>query len=78
MLAAVCAIASVAVREAAAQQRATSDASPAQRLEVMRSRLETMRRSLNSAIAALNAQDGAKKEEKPSADDPRTRLRGLE
>lgn len=79
MLAAVCAIASVAVREAAAQQRATSDASPAQRLEVMRSRLETMRRSLNSAIAALNAQDGAKKkEEKPSADDPQTRLRGLE
>jgi outer membrane assembly lipoprotein YfiO len=48
--------------------------SPAQRLDVMRSRLETVRRTLNSAIAGLNAKD--KGEE--SADDPRTRLSGLE
>jgi outer membrane protein assembly factor BamD len=47
-----------------------------QRLEVMRSRLETMRRSLNSAIAAMNAQDTGEK--KTGADDPRSRLRGLE
>jgi outer membrane protein assembly factor BamD len=54
---------------------AQGDGSPAQRLEVMRSRLDTMRRSLNSAIAAMNAKDTG---DKPSADDPRTRLRGLE
>lgn len=48
--------------------------SPAQRLDVMRSRLETVRRTLNSAIAGLNAKD--KSEE--SADDPRKRLSGLE
>lgn len=48
--------------------------SPAQRLDVMRSRLETIRRTLNSAIAGLNAKDkGAE-----SADDPRARLSGLE
>jgi outer membrane protein assembly factor BamD len=54
---------------------AQTEGSPAQRLEVMRSRLDAMRRSLNSAVAAMNAQD---KGEKPAADDPRTRLRGLE
>ncbi|HEV7890234.1 MAG TPA: outer membrane protein assembly factor BamD [Pyrinomonadaceae bacterium] len=48
--------------------------SPAQRLDVMRSRLETIRRTLNSAIAGLNAKD--KGEE--SADDPHARLSGLE
>src|SRR5205085_2834417 len=48
--------------------------SPAQRLDVMRSRLETMRRTLNSAIAGLNAKDKGES----SADDPRTRLSGLE
>lgn len=55
---------------AAAQQQN----SPAQRLDVMRSRLETIRRTLNSAIAGLNAKE--KGEE--SADDPRKRLSGLE
>src|SRR3954468_10077256 len=49
--------------------------SPAQRLDVMRSRLETVRRTLNSAIAGLNAKE---KGDKSSADDPRTRLSGLE
>ena len=47
--------------------------SPAQRLDVMRSRLETIRRTLNSAIAGLNAKDKGE-----SADDPHARLSGLE
>jgi outer membrane protein assembly factor BamD len=63
---------------------AQSDASPAQRLEVMRSRLEGIRRSLNGAISAMNAGDaGGDKKEKgkgktPVSDDPVARLRGLE
>jgi outer membrane protein assembly factor BamD len=61
-----------ALKVAAAQQ---SQLSPMQRLDVMRSRLDTMRRTLNSAIAGLNAKD---KGEEASADDPRTRLGGLE
>lgn len=60
-----------------------SDATPAQRLEIMRSRLETMRRSLNSAIAATNADDEGKKKDKKDAaaaagGESRARLRGLE
>ena len=51
-------------------------ATPLQRLEVMRSRLETLRRTLNGAVAGLNSKDGGTKE--ATADDPRTRLRGLE
>src|SRR4051812_17724856 len=50
-----------------------SQNSPAQRLDVMRSRLETVRRTLNSAIASLNAKDKGE-----SADDPHKRLSGLE
>src|SRR5436309_8642696 len=57
---------------ASAQQ---SQLSATQRLEIMRSRLETMRRTLNSAIAGLNSNDTG---QKTSADDPRTRLSGLE
>ncbi|MDT5295044.1 MAG: outer membrane protein assembly factor BamD [Acidobacteriota bacterium] len=60
------------LRVAAAQQ---SQLSPIQRLDVMRSRLDTLRRTLNSAIAGLNAKD---KGDDASADDPRTRLGGLE
>jgi outer membrane protein assembly factor BamD len=56
----------------AAQQ---SQLSTAQRLDIMRSRIETMRRTLNSAIAGLNAND---KGSQASADDPRARLGGLE
>ncbi|HEV7860672.1 MAG TPA: outer membrane protein assembly factor BamD [Pyrinomonadaceae bacterium] len=64
--------------------RTQSDASPAQRLEVMRSRLEGIRRSLNGAISAMNASDtGGDKKAKgkgktPVSDDPGVRLRGLE
>ncbi|MCA1635660.1 MAG: outer membrane protein assembly factor BamD [Acidobacteria bacterium] len=56
-------------------QGAQTGMSPMQRIDVMRSRLETMRRTLNSAIAGLNAKDSAKD---VAADDPRTRLGGLE
>lgn len=64
-------------------QTVQSDASPSQRLEVLRSRLDTLRRSLSSATAAVNSKssDGQKKDDKNSAatsDDPRARLRGLE
>jgi outer membrane protein assembly factor BamD len=55
---------------------AQSDGSAAQRLEVMRSRLEAMRRSLNNAVAAMNAKDTGDKTS--AADDPATRLRGIE
>ena len=61
------------LRAAAAPQQ--SQLSPLQRLDVMRSRLDTMRRTLNSAIAGLNAKE---KGAEASADDPRTRLGGLE
>ena len=68
-----------------AQQTSSSntDATPAQRLEIMRSRLETMRRSLNSAISATGTENdaAAKKKEKKAAstgDESRSRLRGLE
>jgi outer membrane protein assembly factor BamD len=57
-----------------AQQQAGSDATPLQRLEVLRSRLEAMRRSLNGALAGFNAQDKSDKK----SDDPRERLRGIE
>src|SRR5687768_5356517 len=48
-----------------------------QRLEIMRSKLESMRRSLNNAISAMETA-ASKEKEKPSIDDPRERLRGLE
>lgn len=47
-----------------------------QRIDIMRSKLESMRRSLDSAIAAVNAKDSGTKEKNP--DDPRERLRGLD
>ena len=49
---------------------------PAQRIEVMRSRLETLRRTLNSAIAGLNARDSDAKG--GTAEEARARLNGLE
>lgn len=62
-----------ALRASAAQD--SSQLTPMQRLDVMRSRLDTMRRTLNSAIAGLNAKD---KSAEATADDPRVRLGGLE
>ncbi len=53
--------------------------SPAQRLEVMRSKLDGMRRSLNNSIANINAQEGDKGGDKNSPQaEALTRLRGLE
>ncbi len=54
----------------------TSDLSPVQRLEVMRSKLDSLRRSLGSAINSLPAR--ASDKDKPNPDDPRERLRGLD
>jgi outer membrane protein assembly factor BamD len=50
------------------------------RLEVMRQRLETARRTLNGAIAGLNAGGDKQKNDKDqkATDDPASRLRGLE
>ena len=56
------------------------DGSPAQRLEVMRSRLEGMRRSVEGAMSALkteNKEEKAKKDDKESLDTPLGRLNGL-
>src|SRR5215212_2365389 len=53
----------------------SNDLTATQRVDVMKSRLETMRRSLNNAISSFNAKGS---DDKPSADDPRARLRGLE
>ncbi|HEX5706440.1 MAG TPA: outer membrane protein assembly factor BamD [Pyrinomonadaceae bacterium] len=61
---------------AARQTGAQSNLTPAQRLEVMRSRVEALRRTLNSAIAGLNASDSDGKG--TSAEDARARLSGLE
>jgi outer membrane protein assembly factor BamD len=65
---------------------AQGEGTATQRLEVLRQRLETMRRSLNGAIAALNAGSGGDDKQKKdkdkktaaTADDPASRLRGLE
>lgn len=57
----------------------TAEGTPVQRVSIMRSRLDATRRSLNSALASMNASDsGEKKDGKADADDPRARLRGLE
>jgi outer membrane protein assembly factor BamD len=56
---------------------AQSELSALQRMDVMTSKLESMRRSLNSAISSMQPASSDKKQ-KPSADDPRERLRGLE
>src|SRR5437870_9569984 len=53
-----------------------SGLSNVQRMDVMRSKLEAMRRSLDSALAALNAKDTGDKTKNP--DDPRQRVRGLD
>jgi outer membrane protein assembly factor BamD len=71
----------VASRASAQEQqpRTQSEGTPVQRLEVLRQRLDTSRRTLNGAIAGLNAgDDKQKKDQKAAADDPATRLRGLE
>ncbi|HEX8127514.1 MAG TPA: outer membrane protein assembly factor BamD [Pyrinomonadaceae bacterium] len=61
--------------------RVESEGTATQRLEVIRQRLDTSRRTLNGAIAGLNAagDDKQKKDkDKKATDDPASRLRGLE
>lgn len=58
------------------KSQAQSGLSNGQRLDVMRSKLEAMRRSLENAIAAINAKDSGDKSSK-DPEDPRQRLRGL-
>ena len=60
---------------------AQTEASTAQRLEVLSSKLDLMRRSLNSAISSMSpaAKTNDKNDKsKPNADDPLVRLKGLE
>jgi outer membrane protein assembly factor BamD len=58
--------------------RSQSELSPAQRLDVMRSKLEAIRRSLSSAIAGIPAKAQDKNKKSVDADDPRVRLQGLD
>ncbi|HEX8422125.1 MAG TPA: outer membrane protein assembly factor BamD, partial [Pyrinomonadaceae bacterium] len=62
------------------QPRSQSEGTAVQRLEVLRQRLDTLRRTLNGAIAGLNANDDKQKKDQKAAaaDDPASRLRGLE
>src|SRR6476469_4926254 len=53
-----------------------TELSTTQRLDVMASKLDLLRRSLSAAIKALEAK--ADKDKKANADDPVTRLKGLE
>jgi len=76
---AICALVLSSAAFTAAQgsgSQAQTGLSTIQRMDVMRSKLEAMRRSLDSAIAGLNAKDTGAKEKNP--DDPRVRLRNLE
>ncbi|HMG74594.1 MAG TPA: outer membrane protein assembly factor BamD [Pyrinomonadaceae bacterium] len=57
-------------------QSAQAGLSNLQRMDIMRSKLDAMRRTLDGAIAAVNTKDTGNKEK--NADDPRTRLRGLD
>jgi len=62
-------------------QQKTSDGTPSQRLEVLRTRIEQLRRSLTSAASVLkeeNKEDKSKKEDKNDLNTPLGRLRGLE
>ncbi|HQU86507.1 MAG TPA: outer membrane protein assembly factor BamD [Pyrinomonadaceae bacterium] len=62
-------------------QQKSSDGTPLQRLEVLRTRLEQLRRSLSSAASVLsdeNKGDKSKKEDKNDLNTPLGRLRGLE
>ncbi len=75
----LCAVIFTGVAPAALAQQ-QGEGSPAQRLEVMRSKLDATRRSLNNAISSINAQDGTDKEKDKSSPEGEAlgRLRGLE
>jgi len=69
----------LAVAPVVLAQRTQTEQTTAQRLDVMTSKLESMRRELNSALSAMNSSNKEKdKDNKPNADDPVVRLKGLE
>jgi outer membrane protein assembly factor BamD len=78
ILAVFCALIFGVAQTGFAQQKSggQTELSTTQRLDVMTSKLDLLRRSLNAAIKALEAK--ADKEKKANADDPVTRLKGLE
>src|SRR6185369_5109421 len=55
-----------------------TELSTAQRLDVMSSKLDLMRRSLAAAIKVMEDKSKDNKDQKANADDPVTRLKGLE
>ncbi len=65
-----------------AQQNRNNDASPVQRLEVMRQRLDSLRRSIGGAVSAFKddgkKDDKSKKDDKTTLETPVGRLKGLE
>jgi outer membrane protein assembly factor BamD len=75
LLAIAISAAAVASAQDNKNQSAQTGLSNLQRMDIMRSKLESMRRSLDSAIAAMNAKDTGKEK---NPDDPRERLRGLD
>jgi outer membrane protein assembly factor BamD len=78
ILAVFCALIFGVAQTGFAQQKSggQTELSTSQRLDVMSSKLDLLRRSLNAAIKALDAK--ADKDKKATADDPVTRLKGLE
>jgi outer membrane protein assembly factor BamD len=73
----ICAALTLAFANGVLAQGGQNELSAVQRLEVMTSKLESMRRSLSGAINAMEPKTPVKGE-KPSPDDPRERLRGLD
>ncbi len=76
LLAIVLSTAGVASAQGTKPQSSQAGLTNLQRIDIMRAKLESMRRSLDSAIAGVNAKDTGSKDKNP--DDPRERLRGLE
>lgn len=78
ILAVFCALVFGLPKTGFAQQKTggQTELSTAQRLEVMASKLDLMRRSLSAAIKAIDTKTD--KDTKANADDPVTRLKGLE
>ena len=67
----------LAVAPAVLAQRTQTEQTTVQRLDVMTSKLESMRRGLNSALSVMDSSN-KNKDNKPNADDPFVRLKGLE
>ncbi|HVG30005.1 MAG TPA: outer membrane protein assembly factor BamD [Pyrinomonadaceae bacterium] len=65
-------------RQQQSQNPARGEGTPAQRVTVMRSRLDNLRRTLNAALAGLNAAGDDKKDKEKKSSESAARLRGLE